>query len=384
MRELAYRDAITVRLESNTEERIADQLVFHSSTVRRAATGLADRVRYMALAGRASETFDDVLALFEIKRLMMESPMLTGMLTANATRATAWNAIKQTLAIDPDAYTDDQLAKLQESLAQWIDEDMAPIIQTEEYFTILRLRDLYSETIDGKLSEEKFQMILEEYATTAMFRQILGLPLVFGMEKGKKRLAIEFAPLDQQIAMLKEFNTAFIADLKAYPPMVRTSHLKQLANDLRINKDAVSFLPAFQFIGLNETLVGMNILNAIEARSTIIVLAIHRHRLATGGWPESLEEISSEHLRVDPIDLHTDELLNYAIIDARPLLWSGGPDGDNDGGFAVRLVMEQSPIDSEEEYSVNPVSKWFTLDEWDALSEYEQGQYDGDWILFPP
>lgn len=384
MRELAYRDAITVRLVLHTEESVSDQLIHHSSTVLRAASGLAGRVRYMALAGRASETFDDVLALFEIKRLMMESPMLTGMLMASATRGTAWNTIEQALAIDPDAYTDDQLSILQDRLAEWVDEDMEPIFRSEEYFTVLQIRELYSDSVGGRLSEEATQGFLEVYASMAILSKALGHPIVFGFDPAKKRAKIEFAPLDQQIAMLKASNDAFIADAKAYPPMVVESHLSRLANHLRTNHDAVAFMPSLQLASMYGSLLSTHVLYDIEARAAVIVLAIHRHRLATGDWPESLEEISSEHLRVDPIDLHTGEIFEYGLYAGQPWLWSGGPDGDNDYRVAVRSVMEKSPLDPDEEYEVNHVRSWFTIGEWDALSEEDQAKYDGDWILFPP
>ncbi len=104
-------------------------------------------------------------------------------------------------------------------------------------------------------------------------------------------------------------------------------------------------------------------------------------KLPHGDWPESLEDISFEHLGVDPIDMHTGEIFNYALIVGEPLLWSGGPDRDNDGGFAVESYMEQWPTEPYGEYSINPVRSWFTLDQWDAMSEEDQAKYDGDWIL---
>jgi len=83
-------------------------------------------------------------------------------------------------------------------------------------------------------------------------------------------------------------------------------------------------------------------------------------------------------MRIDPIDWHTGEPFGYDLVDGAPLLWSGGPDRDNDGGFACNPFLHPEGV------SPNLNSSWFTLDEWDAMNEYEQGQYDGDWILFPP
>lgn len=384
MRELVKRNAIAIRLDSDLYDDEGNHFIVYASSVRPAAAALRGRIRYLVLAGRASETVDDVHAIIETHRLMLESPMLVGWLNRSGVQSVACSIIEQTLAIDPDAYTDEQLAQFQDHLISWIDQNMTRIIKVEEYFEILQLRDLYSESVDGELSEEATKMVLEEYARATMFRRILELPLFLETETVNKITTIEFAPLDQQIDFLKEYNEALIADFMAYPPTVQRSHVKQFLDDLQTNRDAVSFVPALMYKQMSETLAGTHILHEVEVRSAIVVLAIHRHRLATGDWPGSLEDISFEHIRVDPVDLHTDEVFNYAIIEGNPLLWSGGPDRDNDGGFSAVPFMETIPSQPDEEYSTNPVRSWFTFDEWETLSDDEQAKYDGDWILFPP
>lgn len=384
MRELVKRNAIAIRLDSDLYDDEGNHFIVYASLVRPAAQALIGRVRYLTLAGRAKETVEDVGAIINTQRLMMESPMLSGWLSWIAVREAAGDTLQKTLAIDPDAYTDEQLAQFQDHMVGWIDQDMALNLKAEEYFEILQLRHLYSESVDGELSEEATQIVFEEYARATMFRRILELPLFLETETVNKITTIEFAPLDQQIDFLKEYNKALIADFMAYPPTVQRSHVKQFLDDLQTNRDAVSFVPALMYKQMSETLAGTHILHEVEVRSAIVVLAIHRHRLATGDWPGSLEDISFEHIRVDPVDLHTDEVFNYAIIEGNPLLWSSGPDRDNDGGFSAVPFMETIPSQPEEEYSTNPVRSWFTLDEWEALSDDEQAKYDGDWILFPP
>lgn len=384
MQELTKRDAVAIRLDVDLYDDEGNHFIVYTSSVRPAAAALRGRIRYLVLADRAKETVEDVRAMIDSHRLMMESPMLTGWLSRIAVQSVVGSVIKQTLAVDPDAYTDDQLAEFQEHLISGLNQDMTPIVNAEEYFEILQLRDLYSESVDGDLSEESTQLVLEEYARATVFQQTLGMPLFLESETVNKITTIEFAPLDQQINILKEYNGALIADFMAYPPTVQRSHVKQFLDDLQTNRDAVSFVPALMYKQMSEILAGIYVLHEVEVRSAIVVLAIHRHRLATGDWPESLEDISFEHIRVDPVDLHTDEVFNYAIIEGNPLLWSGGPDRDNDGGFSAVPFMETITSLPDEEYSTNPVHSWFTLDEWETLSNDEQAKYDGDWILFPP
>jgi len=73
-----------------------------------------------------------------------------------------------------------------------------------------------------------------------------------------------------------------------------------------------------------------------ERRGTLLTLALHAHHAKHNKWPENLARIDPEvglknakAVRVDPM---TGERFIYKIKDGKPLLYSAGADGDDDGG----------------------------------------------------
>jgi len=71
----------------------------------------------------------------------------------------------------------------------------------------------------------------------------------------------------------------------------------------------------------------------------------------------------------DPtIDYYSGEPLRYALVNNEPRLWALGADRDDDGGR----------IRKRETSTVNPAYTWFALDEWDALSDEQRADLDGD------
>lgn len=73
-----------------------------------------------------------------------------------------------------------------------------------------------------------------------------------------------------------------------------------------------------------------------ERRGTLLTLALHAHHAKHRKWPENLAKIdpavglkNAKLVRVDPM---TGERFIYRIKDGKPLLYSAGVDGDDDGG----------------------------------------------------
>jgi hypothetical protein len=53
-------------------------------------------------------------------------------------------------------------------------------------------------------------------------------------------------------------------------------------------------------------------------------------------WPESLAELTPQYLPQVPVDRISGKPLHYKIVDDRPVIYSPGPDGDNDDGRAIK------------------------------------------------
>ncbi len=68
---------------------------------------------------------------------------------------------------------------------------------------------------------------------------------------------------------------------------------------------------------------------AARLRVTRLAVAVERHRVKTGTLPASLEAVAGKAPRKDPF---SDEQLRYRRASDAVLLYSVGPDGDDDGG----------------------------------------------------
>lgn len=83
-----------------------------------------------------------------------------------------------------------------------------------------------------------------------------------------------------------------------------------------------------------------------EMRATAILLAAERHRLKAGKWPASVEEIDKEILPEPPADQFTGAPFRMEYRDGELLVYSLGPNQEDDGGeFDRRAWRDGGPDD---------------------------------------
>lgn len=75
-------------------------------------------------------------------------------------------------------------------------------------------------------------------------------------------------------------------------------------------------------------------------------LAVRLHRLESGRWPESLAELTPRFLPSRPLDFLTGEPLRYRLTSRGPILYSVGPDLDDDGGRAASAQWAVPPLEA--------------------------------------
>lgn len=95
------------------------------------------------------------------------------------------------------------------------------------------------------------------------------------------------------------------------------------------------------------------------------MIAVHRYRARHGEFPKSVAEIDDDLLQQPPIDPYTDKPLRIRIEDDRVVIYSLGPDLDDDQGRALsehRIVLRA---------------------EYDDFDDSELKLWDGDWVFTP-
>ncbi len=350
----------------------------NQSVLRPARAWMIQKAVYHAHRKEYGESADSILGVLETVRLSSKMPGWSSWLGQQRNAVFAIRLMYLILDQSPDAFSDEQLAVFQSALLELVGQDITHFVSTEEYIAIQMLEYFYASTPDGNLhsstSRFYFGLIEEE-----VFLEDLpwSSPLLILTEEDRKRT--QFAPLIDQLAVLRELFLAIESDLDADPFLLRSSRLDEVLNQVENDEDLIEYLPVLANANASRIMLRLQRGRSIQVRSAVIVLGIHRYRLQTGGWPASLEELKQSAQKINLVDPSTGESFGYSIINNKPLLWSGGPDRDNDGGIAIN----PPPSFGKNESAFRSEVLWFTLDEWDALSLEQQSSYDGDWIHFP-
>ncbi len=132
-------------------------------------------------------------------------------------------------------------------------------------------------------------------------------------------------------------------------------------------------LGTLRFGFVANSLSGLGSLRETNARfslsqgGTVLALALHRHRLATGAFPDSATgyaELVPAYLDAIPPDPLHGTPMRWTLRDEQPVIYSLGADGDDDGGVP--------PVDAQGE------------PDNDAAFAPPENAVDGDWIAWPP
>lgn len=101
-----------------------------------------------------------------------------------------------------------------------------------------------------------------------------------------------------------------------------------------------------------------------QVDATVIAFAIERWRREHGRYPESLDALVPVYLPAVPPDRVDGEPVRYLLKEGKPVIYSVGSDGDDDGG--------RPPVNGQGE----------ERQEWGTL--WSDRVIDGDWIIYPP
>jgi hypothetical protein len=98
----------------------------------------------------------------------------------------------------------------------------------------------------------------------------------------------------------------------------------------------------------------------------LIALASEAYRLRTGKYPDTLAPLAPEYFSHLPVDRINGGPLHYRLVNGRPMVYSVGADGDDDGGKVTRHRFGLGGIDQSPQWHLKA-----------------QEAADGDWILYP-
>ena len=135
-----------------------------------------------------------------------------------------------------------------------------------------------------------------------------------------------------------------IFSIKQWEQQIHAKRAEQLSVWDLMNKDwpMQLFAPSMLKILQTETT------GQLERRLTQLALMLAAYKSDHGEYPASLAELSPAYLATVPIDLFTGKPLIYSRVEKKYVLYSVGPNGDDDNGkkddlVASTFVMETPP-----------------------------------------
>lgn len=334
------------------------------SPIRTAVQYLVSDAVYHAFEGRQGVSVQRFEAASRLCAFFLELPTDLGHMSELASRRVVREAIIESIEYDPDLFTDAQLARLQAMLITDLSTDYADVWRFESRAAHADWRVSFGD-------EDPYQLGLlaamyHDHASIYIggdFSSFFSLVIEPDLDP-----RIRLAPVSEQITIHTQILRGMLEDLRVNPvALTDLSSSKQMRAHLS-GDDASRFVPVFVDTALWRTQLGSIHRDNYETANQIAVISIYRHHARHGAWPTSLAAIDPQVLPIPAIDYYSGEPLRYTLIHGEPRLWALGADRDDDGGRPVPHEMN----------ALNPGWNWFALDEWNALSEEQRADIDGD------
>ena len=294
-------------------------LLPHAQDAREVARLLEDDAELRAQDGDADGALASCRAALDTGRSLGDEPMLISQLVRMACRGVAVGQVQRVLAQGEPS--DDALQQVQRLLEK---EESEPLL-------------LY-----GLRGERGGTDRLLEGCQTGKIKMTARQLVMLGRSDGDP-VSAETLPLlspavveSQRAAMLRRMNR--LVEIARLPPEQQEAPLKDLRATLKDEPLLVRLLaPAVEKV--TQTCRR----SRAETRCAIAALAAERYRRAQGHWPDRLEAlVAAGYLDRVPDDLYAGGPLRWRRLDDGAVVYSVGPDGQDNGG---RLDRANAPAE---------------------------------------
>ena len=327
--------------KQNTSEMISI-LVPGLNGFRKLVRALTWRARLRAEQGRYEDAFNDVKSCYRFGRHLKGDSFFVEQLTALSTEIVATETLRDILSeYNIDAGT---LATLQKDYEQMIaGENFVIGLEAEKMSLYDEIQRSF--TADGKGGGHLYIIRIREIAE------------LFDWSDTDSWLMMNFVrvlfthPNKQQTltAANQFYDYTQEATLKT-PAQIRKEQIdidKELQRFSSGNVLLSMFLPAV------ERIIKYSYRSKADVQATLSIIAMLRYKQDTGSYPEDLEQlIADAYLKELPMDPYSDKSLVYKKTGDSFVLYSLGPDFDDDGGV-------ENPKDSQKRRQEGPGDEVF-------------------------
>jgi len=314
---------------------------------------LAGHALLSATAGDSAAATNDIEAMFRIAGHLRDIPNIVGDLSSLRLFNSSLQAWGLILERRPDAFSDEQLIRLENAARAFArGQPLCRIAGERLNFADYAQRTFPDDGRGGGLL-------------------IRGGPSDY---KNAEDLVNLFVPLSERIVLSRRKNIEAFDGLIAIGERILERPLWE--SDYAQYDEEAERIRSDKSLGAAATMV-FRIANvhrkqedAIQQRDAILAAsAMHRFRIATGRLPTTLDELVPKYLPSTPIDRYSGKPLGYRIQAAKPILYSVGND-EIDGNAEAGTIFVET-VDGAERRP------------WHGSIQAGDLPIDGDLILFP-
>lgn len=320
-----------------------------------------------AAAGKGPLAVENIETLVALATHTGELPTLISELVSIAIYALALQTCGEILADSPAALSDQDLVRLSHRLIAFREGEIRPNLAVERVFFNDIVQRFYTDDGNGDGRVVGNLRTLTMTLQTLQFQSAGGrfnfdasMPLVAAMTAGRADM----------VAKYDELMSASIEESQVPLWKKGDSRVDEILRPISESPLGMSryWLIGLLFPSLQRASVhGEIIVQQRDATLTAIALEMYHRRNVR--YPADLTEISPTFLPFVPVDRFDGFRLRYKLVDGRPLLYSVGADGDDDGGRAPATCRGQTDI-----------RRWWAPKDRMMMSP----EADGDWLLWPP
>jgi hypothetical protein len=308
---------------------------------------------YAVDEGKGALAADDLLATISMTDQLLETRPIVVQMASWRLLGRSMNVLRNLLANDPRAIPADRLDALAKRLARYArGGPIEPVLDAERLLFVDAVQRTFTDDGNGDgyfYAPAAMQLLGDGDPSPWM---MVGYALSRGQYSSRRQIQEEFDwRMDEaQVACRRPLWQT--ADLPAPPPVECRS------------ADGKWHMLLALFMSPLEKMYFSAQSTTQERDATLVVIALARFFDAHGHWPDSLDELTPAYLQAVPPDRFTGDALCYRLIDEQPVVYSVGPDRDDDGG---KPIADAPTFDLETAW-VSPSDA--------ALAG------DGDWVLW--
>ena len=341
----------------------------HLGSMRELTRLLRADARLAAVQGDGDRAYADIVAILGMADHADGAYGLISQLSSFGIRAIGIQALAETMGIDPDLLTDAQLEDLYRRLAAYAGGARPDLNLDGERNMLLDVAQrLFTDAGagDGRVCLAGFRNLVEVMQGGSLTTGYYVIGPINALRYGSRREFI--AEYDRLIGL---FRKDVAAPVWLQSPVWES---EREIDKIKSNPDATfmqelvcGLIPAFREAAMSAEMIRM------ERDAALLGLAAELHRRRTGSSPRSGADLSGSFPNGLPADWIDGQPLRYALRDGRGVVYSLGPDEDDDGG---RLPEGGRTARLYERGGSRAVT--------DALAEPAgRRMYDGDLVLWP-